>query len=221
VLVRDVNLDASTADWIRPGEERTTVTFEELEAAWSIGWWPGGEVPFLRVTLELAEDRSAQLVANPAIEAMVMLVLQDVREPYRTGSRAWEAFADDVREGRLEGEAADVVFGELLPKLAVARLGAVGFLEEVAAAVPDSRREGVEAARREFAEIHAPSVHGEVFGTGLLPEFADCVLEDGLPDSGKLADEALRNRAADLLLEIRDREKEAAERIRIAFEEPA
>jgi hypothetical protein len=219
-LVRDVNMDAGTVDWIRPGEERTTVPFAEVEEEWSEGWWPAGEVPFLRVTLELAEDRAAALVANPAIEAMVMLVTQDVKEPYRTGAAAWEAFADDLREDRIAGDAADVIVGELLPKLAVARLGAVGFLEEVASAVPESRREGVEAARRKFAEIHTPSIVGEVFGTGLLPEAADCLLEDQLPDPGRLADPAFRERAADLLLEVRDREIEAADLVREAFDRP-
>jgi hypothetical protein len=213
-----VDPDKETVAWIRPGEERMTVPFAEVEEEWSMGWWPGGEVPFLRVTLELAEDRTAALVANPAVEAMVMLVRQDVKEPYRTGAAAWGALAEDIRENRIEGDAAGVIFGELLPKLAVARLGAVGFLEEIASAVPENRREGVEAARRKFAEIHTPSIVGEVFGTGLLPEAAECLLEDQLPDPGKLAEPAFRERAADLLLQVRDRELEAADLIRDAFE---
>jgi len=216
-LIRDVSVDEETADWIRPGEERAPVPFSELEEQWSSGWWPGGEVPFLRVTLEQAEDRAADLVASPAIEAMVMLVNQNIREPFASGAAAWEAFATDLRENRIAGDAADTILGELLPKLAVARLGAVGFLEEVAAAVPDERRDGVRAARRKFAEIHAPSNVGEVFGTGLLPEVAECLLEDQRPDPGKLAEPAFRERAADLLLEVRDRELEAADLIREAF----
>ena len=50
---------------------------------------------------------------------------------------------------------------------------------------------------------------GQVWGTGLLPEFMDCVVTDELPDRGKIEDPALRERAADLLEQIREQESRA------------
>jgi hypothetical protein len=217
VVIRSVEKEDRTADWIRPGEKRVTATFDELEEQWREAWWPGGSAAYIRVNLERAEERPAERISVPAIDAMVMLVTQTAKEPYAMGGAAWEAFAEDLRENRLAGETADAVLGELLPKIAVARLAAGGFFEEVAAATPKDRREAVEDARRIFREIHAPSPAGETFGTGLLPEAAQCLTEDQLPDHGKLEDAAFRERAADLFLEIRDREKEAAERVRDAL----
>ncbi|MEN8149826.1 MAG: hypothetical protein ABFS86_08380 [Planctomycetota bacterium] len=216
-LIRDVDMDAELANWIRPGRERADVAFVDLEEHWGDGWWPGGGGAFLRVTLELAEDRDAARVTTPAIEAAAMLLSQAATSPLAMGSAAWEAFAEDLREGRLEGNAAETIVGELLPKLAVARVAAGTFLEEMAQAVPDTSREAILDAARKFREIHAPAGGGEVFGTGLLPEVAECVMEDQLVEPVKLEDPAYRERAADLLLEVRDRELEAADLIREAF----
>jgi len=216
-LIRDVDTDAGVANWIRPGEERADVTFADLEEAWRDGWWPGGGAPFLRVTLELAEDRAAARVATPAIDAAAMLLDQRATAPLAMGAAAWEAFATDVREGRLEGETAALLVGRHFPRLAVARIAAGSFLSEIAEAVPDASREAVRDAARIFREIHAPSNTGEVFGTGLLPEVAECVLEDGLVEPARLTDPAFRERASELLLEVRDLELRAADRIREAF----
>jgi len=86
---------------------------------------------------------------------------------------------------------------------------------EDAMLVLDGREDLLAELLRE--EIHAPSIVGETFGTGLLPEAADCLLTDGLPDPGKTEDPAFRERAAELMLEIRDRELEAAGLIEEAF----
>ena len=70
------------------------------------------------MNLTKAEERPAERVSIPAVDAMVMLIGQTATEPFAMGGAAWEAFANDLRDDRLEGEPADTILGELLPKLA-------------------------------------------------------------------------------------------------------
>lgn len=204
-LVLAVDREKKEATWVRPGADAAPISFDDLGEAWREGRWPGGRGSFIRVTVENGPERSSGELLGPALPAALDLLRREKAGPFAAGPAAWTTFADDVRAGAL-GDAAEVVLGTLLPRVAVARRAAGDFLETAARLLEGEKADAAVAAARVFREIHAPSIEGEVFGTGLLPEAAECLLTDGKPDAAKLDDPALRERAADLLLEVRDLE---------------
>lgn len=208
-VILAVNRENRTAEWVRPGEPRAEISFESLEAKWAEGTWPGGRGRFLRCTVESGPDRPRAAVLPAALPAAVSLLLRETAGDFASGPAAWAALAGDIESGTVPAE----VLGRLLPRVAVARRAAGDFLAEVEPLVAADRRPAVAEATRTFREIHAPSIAGEIFGTGLLPEVAECLFTAGAPDPEKLADPALRKRAAALLLEIRERELDAARRL--------
>ena len=208
-----VDREKETARWLRPGEPEADVPFETLREAWREGSWPGGRGAFLRVTVDPGPNRARAEVLAAALPAAASLLERDTAGEYAAGPAAWEALARDVRAGAL-AEAADVVLRVALPRAAVARRAAGDVLAEIGPIVAEKRRPGVAHASRIFREIHSPSLVGAVYGTGLIPEAAECLLTDEYPDPAKLADPALRERAATLFEEVAMHEREAAAALR-------
>lgn len=204
-VVVSVDREKREATWVRPGVEAAEIAFDDLADAWREGRWPGGRGAFLRVTVEEGPERASKEVLGPALPAALELLHREKAGPFAAGPAAWTALAEDLRAGALGG-AEEVVLDRLLPRVAVARRAAGDFLESAARLIDGEKAKAALAAARVFREIHAPSIEGEVFGTGLLPEAAECLRTNGKADPAKLDDPALRKRAADLLLEIRDLE---------------
>jgi hypothetical protein len=209
-VVHRVDREARKVAWSTVRDGRRESSFEEFDVLWEAGAWMNGPAPWLRVTLEKGGDpRPLDQVAKVGVEAMRMVLTAEPKEGPRQGLQAIEALAADLRHGRPTAEQAEVLFGDFLATFAAGRMAAGMFLDAIGRAIDPEEREGIEAAARRYGEIHAPPPTEGVWGTGVLPEFAECVLADGRPDPTCLADEARRNRAADLLLRIRDLEREA------------
>ena len=114
-----------------------------------------------------------------------------------------------------------VQYGRRLPGLdfAVARGAAGGFLESLARAIPPDDRGPVEEAARCFRRVHQPPPTAEIWGTGLLPELAECVRAEDRPAPESLATPEVRERAAGLLEAIAEEEDRAVEELATLPEE--
>jgi hypothetical protein len=174
-----------------------------------------GPAPGLRVTLEGGGNpKPLDRVAQVGIESMRMLLTAKPTEAGpRQGLLAIEALADDLRRGLPTGEQAQALFGVFLQTFAAGRMAAGMFLGAIGRALPPENRDAVLAAARAYGEIHAAPPAEGIWGTGLLAEFAECVLIDGRPDPSCLLDEVRRTRAADLLLAVRDLEQQALDAV--------
>ncbi|MHC4469723.1 MAG: hypothetical protein ACYTDY_00970 [Planctomycetota bacterium] len=209
-VVAAVDREAEDVEWVHARDEPRRISFGDLEKRWEAASWSSGPAPFLRVTVERGSaPRPLDEVARVGIETMAMLLSHDPPGTAAGGLAAWEAWAEDLRADAITPERAEILHGDVLTELGVGRLAASRFLESIARAIPPEERGPVEDASRLYREIHNPDPTGEVWGTGLLPEVAECLLSDGAPDPEKLGRPALRERAADLLLEIRDLESQA------------
>ncbi len=214
-LVTGVDRKAEVVEFTPALAPPRRVPFALFEEEWSEGWWESGPAPFLRITVEGGGPvRSLEDLCRVGLETMIMLLTREGEGPWTTGLAAWDAFAGDLREDRISGEAAEVLLGDLLPSLAAARIGAWRFLEAIARALPPEHREPVEAASLLYREIHNPDPAGGIWGTGFLAEAAECLLTDEVPDPGKLESPEARERAAGLLSRVRENEARAVERIR-------
>jgi hypothetical protein len=213
-LLVEVDRKVERVRWITPATGPVSVPFPELARLWSSGRWPSGPAPFLRVVVEpIGAPRPLDEVARAGFETMLLLLTKDFGGETATGLAAYEAWAEDLREDRIGAAEAEILHGELLQATGVGRAAAARFLEAVSRALPPDVREPVEAAARCYARVHSLSATGEFWGTGLFPELVECLTTDEIPDPGLLADEAVRERAAELVDGIREQEARAVEHI--------
>ncbi len=209
-VVHVVDRKNSIVSWSTLDDGRRESSFPEFDVLWEAGAWMNGPAPWLRVTLERGgTPRPLDQVAKVGVESMRMLLTAKPPEGPRQGLQAIEALADDIRRGLPTDLQAERLFGNFIETFAASRMAAGMFLRAIGRAIPPEDRDGVLAAARAYGEIHAPPPAEGVFGTGVLAEFAECVLVDGRPDPACLEDEARRIRAADLLLQVRDLEQQA------------
>jgi hypothetical protein len=184
--------------------------FEELEREWMEGWWPSGRAPFLRVLLSPGPPlRPLSEVAPLALRTVSAMLEPREAGGLSFGVAAWEAMAAAAREGRMPDDAADPFYTEILPALAAGRAAAGPFLEALGRALPANERAGVVEAAGLFRKVHEGDPAGDLYGTGLLPDLAACLLTDQLPDPARIADPAIRAEAARLLAEIHATESRA------------
>lgn len=196
------------------------VSFADLVTAWAGGAWAGGPAPYLRLTVSPDNSpRPLDDVARAGIKTIITLLDGEFPGPEATGLAAWEAWAGDLRDGKLPPDASEFLAGDFLEMVGVSRMAGGRFLDAVSRATPPDLGDDLDAAARCYMEIHSSAHVGEVWGTGLFPELAECMTTDGHPDPEKLADPAIRTRAADLMLAIRDKEAEALEHLRTLPEE--
>ena len=213
-VVHRVERENRRVHWSTLRDGRRDHSFEEFAWLWEAGAWMNGPAPWLRVTLEKGGDpQPLDRVAKVGIESMRMLLTAEPETGPRQGLQAIAALAEDIRTGRPTEEQGQALFGEFLATFAAGRMAAGMFLEGIGRALPPEDRDGVTAAARAYGEIHAPPPTEGVWGTGLMAEFAECVLIDRRPDPTCLADEARRTRAADLLLKVRDLEQQALDAV--------
>jgi hypothetical protein len=205
-----VDLKASQVEWVRGGDVSRRLSFEEFEREWEAASWSAGPAPYLRVTVERGQEpQPLEKVARAGILSMGMLLRHEGEGSTVGGLAAWEAWAEDLRADAISAERAEALHGEWLERIGVGRLAAGRFFDAIARAMPPDEREAAEKATRIFREIHEPDPTGEVWGTGLLPEVAQCLTTDGRPDPEKLVDPVLRERAAGLIDEIHALESKA------------
>jgi hypothetical protein len=210
-ILAGVNRKDGDVERVHSRGEPARIPLEDFREQWEQACWMGGPAPFLRITVEKgAAPRPLDDMSRVGLETLVTLLSDDA--PGR-GLSAWEAWAKDLLDDAVTGEQAQALYGGLLPALAAGRLAGARFLQSIARAIPPESRGPVEAAARCYREIHNPDLTGEPWGTGLLPEVAQCVLTEDRPDPEKLGDPALRERAAKLLTEIRACEARALEHV--------
>jgi hypothetical protein len=200
---------------VRAGGGEAPMPLVDFRDEWERGGWTEGPVPFLRVSVAKGgSPRALDDVARAGFETMLALLDRATPIPGAEGLDAWNAWADAVRDDRLSDDEQRLLHGDFLIRHGVGRLVAGQFMLEVLRALPEEHRPPVEAASRCYREIHNPAPTGEIWGTGLFPEVAQCVQTDEHADPAKFRDAALRSRAADLLVEIGAQEREAVEQIR-------
>jgi hypothetical protein len=212
--IAKVHRRARAVSWDSVTHGRRKHSFEEFDGLWEAGAWMNGPAPWLRVMLEPGgAPRPLDQVAKVGLESMRMLLSAAPETGPKQGLAALQALADFVDAGPPDQEAVEQLFGPTLTTFAVARMAAGMFLDAISRAFSPDERDGLTEAARAYGEIHAaPPLEG-IWGTGLLPELAECVLTDGRPDAAKLEDDAVRHRARDLLLQIRSREAAAVQAV--------
>ena len=209
-VIHRVDRENRRVSWSTVRHGRREHPFEEFEWMWEAGAWMNGPAPWLRVTLEKGgTPRPLDQVARVGLESMEMLLTEAPEEGPKQGLQAIEALAEDIRRGLPTDGQARELCGAFLETFAVGRMAAGMFLDAIGRAFPPAERDGLTEAARAYREIHASPPTEGVWGTGLLPEFAECVLTEGKPDPAFLEDETIRSRAADLLMEVRDLEQDA------------
>lgn len=211
-LLDGVDRKARTLTWSPFGGGTETLPFDRFGETWAQGSWPGGPAPWLRVAVERGGNpRPLTEVAKVGIRALLARLAETGLARHPVGLRAWDALADDLEAGSVPEAAARAFLGEPIARIAVGRAAAGGFLEAVARAVPPHHREPLLSASRCFREVHQPHPEGEIYGTGLLPDFARLFLEEGELDPARLASPPAVERAVALLRRIREREARVVE----------
>lgn len=209
-VIHRVDPENRLLTWSTLKDGRREFTYEQFDWIWEAGAWMNGSAPWLRVTLETGSTpRPLDQVAKVGIESMRMLLTAAPQEGPKQGLLAIEALAEDLRRGLPTDLQVKELCGDFLETFAVGRMAAGMFLDAIGRAYPPEKRDEITAAAHAYGEIHASPPTDGIWGTGLLPEFAECVLTDGRPDPSFLEDETLRARAADLLMKVRELEEDA------------
>ncbi len=212
VLLAGVDRRAGEVVVARAGPGPSRVPLAEFGRGWAGGRWPGGPAAYLRVQVTAGPPPRPLREMAPLAVRTALLALEDHEAGgVVRGLAAWVALAGDLRAGAIPAERLGDVFGGLFAAAVAGRAAAGPFLESIAPALPVERQPAVLEAADLFRQVHRGDPTGALYGSGLLPEAAECLLAGGRPDPGRLAD---------LLLAVHDRESRAATLLAEAADAP-